>query len=454
MAGHNRNTRHPPGPRTPSPLQLLAYGRDVVSFLTKNRERFGPIFRMRFPLQPDLIVVSDADALEQLLQIDSDQIPPYPANHAIKSIFGPDSLLFKSGEPHRDDRSLLTPHFSSEAAIAAREMIREQVALHLQHVPLARLKIYPWAYRLTLRLTLIMFWGCQELDLIERIEHAVELSRQRYDSYRNMVLDTVAMSSEQYPISSRLLRLLPGDPRARLRQQFTGLINEQATKMRQSPDSYPECPFKTLLSRVPADAPVDDAFVDFMMTVLIAAYDPPAATTSWLLLELARSNEIQQQIQDEQLTVGSPTDSEALEASIQEVYRLYPPLHSITRTLTAPAEIGGFQLRAGTYVLPSIYLLHREPMYWDAPDEFRPERFLNRQRALDLSDGYLPFGASTRTCPGRHFATVITRTIASEFVNRYRMTSLQDQLKPPRTLGPTLVPDDQMAIGLEPRCDS
>lgn len=450
MAGHNGKTRHrPPGPRTPSALQLLAYGRDVVSFLTENRQRFGPIFRIRFPLQPELIVVSDADAIEQLLRIDSDQIPPYPANHAIKSIFGPDSLLFKSGEPHRYDRSLLTPHFSSDAALAAREAIREQVDLHLKGVSRQQLKIYPWAYRLTLRLTLMMFWGCQDLDLIERIERAVELSRQRYDSYRNMIMDTVAMSSDQYPISSRFLRLWPTNPRARLRQQFTDLIGEQARKIRESPDSYAECPFKTLLSSIPSDAPVDDECVDFLMTVLIAAYDPPAATTSWLLLELARSHKFQQQIRDEQSAVDSPSDSATLDAFIHEVYRLYPPLHSMTRTLTAPAEIGGFQFATGTYVLPSIYLMHRESTYWDAPAEFRPERFLNQQRALDLSDGYLPFGASTRTCPGRHFATVITHTIASEFVNRYRLTSLQVQLQPPRTLGPTLVPDDQMAIRLE-----
>ena len=433
----------PPGSRVPSVIQFWSYGRDAVKFLEDCRARFGTIFRCRFPWQPPVVVISDSRMIDSLLKMDPDQIPPYPTNHAIQSIFGRESTLFKSGEAHRRDRDLLTPYLNTTASEAAKTNIDCVLNDALNDVR-ETLSIYDWAYHFSLNLTLRLFWECSDPGLIEQLQEAVHLSRLRYETYRNMVLDTVAMSPERYPWLSRIAKWTQGNQRDQLRKTFEQLIRRQVELIRGSRGSDLNCPLHARL-KVLGDGPVDDSFVDFAMQLLIAAYDPPAATISWLLLELGRAPEYQQQIRGE---LERSDTSPMLEACIQEVYRLYPPLHSITRTLTSDTQLGEYFLPAGSFLLPSIYLLHREPEHWVDPAKFQPERFQD-QPTRTIKEGFLPFGGNVRVCPGRHFATVLMREVCKSFINRFNWSTNVPSLMPPRTLGPTLVPDISMTIQME-----
>jgi typhasterol/6-deoxotyphasterol 2alpha-hydroxylase len=58
-------------------------------------------------------------------------------------------------------------------------------------------------------------------------------------------------------------------------------------------------------------------------------------------------------------------------------------------------SVGGYDIPAGTVVLG------RDPMTWDAPEEFRPERFVGSN--IDVKGHnfeLLPFGSGRRMCPG------------------------------------------------------
>jgi len=69
--------------------------------------------------------------------------------------------------------------------------------------------------------------------------------------------------------------------------------------------------------------------------------------------------------------------------------------------------IGGHFLPAGTNVLMSQWIVHRDPRWWDDADVFRPERWLPGGSALDAARpkfSYFPFGAGTRVCIGEQFA--------------------------------------------------
>jgi len=53
-----------------------------------------------------------------------------------------------------------------------------------------------------------------------------------------------------------------------------------------------------------------------------------------------------------------------------------------------------------------IYAIHRNPLYWDNPDEFIPERFAENLRT---HNAYLPFGIGGRSCPGKRPIVIIFR---------------------------------------------
>ncbi|MEM7300205.1 MAG: cytochrome P450 [Pseudomonadota bacterium] len=443
----------PDGPRSPAFWQLSRFGRDTVCFLERCRRTYGPVFRLKFPFSPPVFVLSDAELIVELLNRDVDETPPFPANRGTTSIFGRYSLLFKSGAEHRAERSLLTPFLNRKATDAARGGIDQIIDQFLEELDGSQptISVYGFTHRLALCIAISQFWGCEEDDLVRRIEEAVETSRRRYKTFRHMVLDSLAMERDDHPIASAFFRMVQGQERERLRSTFRDLIDEHVRAMRSDPARLNENPISARLQvGGHADRAVDEAYVDFCMTLLVAGYDPPASITAWLLLELAQQPDLQERIRVECAegdSVKVSAASPSLQASVLEAYRLYPPLHSITRTALQPVRLGEYELPGGSYIMPSIYLLHRESKHWDAPEQFRPDRFERLERVPSLEQGFLPFGAQKRVCPGRHFAGVLIERTISTIVSRFDIIKVDD-VPAPQTFGPTLVPSDTARIAL------
>ncbi|MFD7666506.1 cytochrome P450 [Streptomyces sp. NPDC059788] len=101
------------------------------------------------------------------------------------------------------------------------------------------------------------------------------------------------------------------------------------------------------------------------------------------------------------LWLGSPFDDSVPNRHLlYESMRLLPPSWNLLRV--ASPEFAALDDRIGATddVLLLPLLSHRDPALWDAPDEFRPERW----ESLDPEDhpGYLPFGHANERCWGRH----------------------------------------------------
>lgn len=91
-----------------------------------------------------------------------------------------------------------------------------------------------------------------------------------------------------------------------------------------------------------------------------------------------------------------------LHAIMKETLRLHPILpllipHSPSET----CNIGGYTIPKGTRILFNVWAIHRDPLIWENPLEFDPERFLNGKWDYNGNDfAYFPFGSGRRICPG------------------------------------------------------
>ncbi|XP_075473443.1 labd-13Z-ene-9,15,16-triol synthase, chloroplastic-like [Primulina tabacum] len=50
-----------------------------------------------------------------------------------------------------------------------------------------------------------------------------------------------------------------------------------------------------------------------------------------------------------------------------------------------------------------MWTIHRDPLVWENPSEFKPDGFLNDPQKYDFSGNsfqFLPFGSGRRVCPG------------------------------------------------------
>jgi cytochrome P450 len=151
---------------------------------------------------------------------------------------------------------------------------------------------------------------------------------------------------------------------------------------------------------------------DEVLTLLFAGHDTTASGLSWAWYLLARHPQVQEALHDEAAThlAGRAPTAEDLPhlplatAAFQEALRLYPPAPGLARRAIEPDEIQGRPVPAKAILMPSQWVIHRHPDYWDQPDRFRPERFLPDQARERPKFAYFPFGGGPRACIGNTFA--------------------------------------------------
>jgi cytochrome P450 len=125
---------------------------------------------------------------------------------------------------------------------------------------------------------------------------------------------------------------------------------------------------------------------------------------------------------DAQPTVENTAELHWVEQCLEETLRLYPPIHLGSRTAAHELEFQGVQIPAGARVLYSIYLTHRHPQYWEAPDEFKPERFAVGAKREPYT--YLPFGMGKRNCIGAVFAQTESRIVLTRILQRVALDTV------------------------------
>ena len=185
--------------------------------------------------------------------------------------------------------------------------------------------------------------------------------------------------------------------------------------------------------------------IDEIKILFIAGHETTANAMTFTLHLLGNHPEIQQKILGELIEIESQTDDiiEQLQkltytnAVINESMRLYPPAWITDRENIEDDFLLGHNIKKGTLIGVSFYELHRNPKYWENPEEFNPERFLGEQKKNSMQYFY-PFGAGPRMCIGLGFAMYEMSLTLSYIVKKYKITSAKKeiQINPLITLKP------------------
>ena len=167
---------------------------------------------------------------------------------------------------------------------------------------------------------------------------------------------------------------------------------------------------------------------DETMTLFIAGHETTAITLSWTWYLLAQHPTVEARLEEELRSVlgGQPPDAADLarlpylHAVISEVLRLYPPAYILARVAVAPFQIGEYDFPAGETLLLSQWVMHRDPRYYDDPDAFRPERWLDGLADRLPPGAYFPFGDGPRRCIGQGFALLESALVIATIAQRFR----------------------------------
>jgi cytochrome P450 len=173
----------------------------------------------------------------------------------------------------------------------------------------------------------------------------------------------------------------------------------------------------------------DAAIRDEVVSLLIAAVDTTPGTLAWTWLLLSRHPdaearlhaELEAVLGDRPPTVDDIPKLPYLEMVLNEVLRLYPPVHFIDRRTLADVELDGCPVPAGSFLLLSPLFTHRDPRFYAEPTAFRPERWGREQPATRPRYAYFPFGGGPHTCIGMVLARMELSLIVATIASRWRL---------------------------------
>lgn len=165
---------------------------------------------------------------------------------------------------------------------------------------------------------------------------------------------------------------------------------------------------------------------DEITTIFMAGHETTSQTLSWIFYQLALQPAFYEKVKAEAYTLPlkdiSLDDMHNLpytKALIEEAMRFYPPVWIIARKAVADDVICGYKLPGSATVLVNVYGMHHFRGYWENPDEFNPENFLQEKKERLIPFSYLPFGAGQRLCIGHHFAMMVMQKIIPLLVREF-----------------------------------
>jgi cytochrome P450 len=197
---------------------------------------------------------------------------------------------------------------------------------------------------------------------------------------------------------------------------------------------------------------------DETITLFLAGHETTANTLSWTWWLLAQNPAVEKKFHEELdgvLAGRAPTVDDLPKLSylghvLTESLRLYPTAWGMARLAAEEHEISGYPVRTGYGVAFAQWVVHRDPRWFDAPQEYRPERWESGLAKQLPRFAYFPFGGGPRQCIGNTFAlmeaSVVLATIGQKF--RFALTP-RHKVEPLASI--TLRPKNGIQVRLEAR---
>ncbi|TVS07625.1 MAG: cytochrome P450 [Cyanobium sp. PLM2.Bin73] len=187
----------------------------------------------------------------------------------------------------------------------------------------------------------------------------------------------------------------------------------------------------------------DDDVVEQLLLLLFAGYETTASSLSCLMLALLQHPPVEGWLREElaglswppaaeqATTAYDPGHAPRLDAVVQEVMRLTPPVGGFFRRTTAPLVLDGVQVPAGRVVQVALAAHNRhgealpstEPPVDADLESFRPQRHLDGPCPVAL----LPFGGGERVCLGKALAELEIRLLAVGLLKRVDLELVSGQ---------------------------
>jgi cytochrome P450 len=412
----------PPGPRSFIPgMQLLAFSRDPLEFLTNMARRYGDVARFTTGRQ-DYFLLNHPDYIRDVLVTHNADFMKGRGLQRAKRLLG-EGLLTSEPPLHRRQRRLAQPAFH-------RQRIASYASMMVDY---------------TLRMEGERWHDGQELDIAQEMMHLTlsivgktlfdtDTEREAEEVREALTATMESFTRFMLPFAELLDRLpLPATRRfQQARARLDAIIYRMINERRQSLEDKGDLLSMLIMAQDEEEDGAgmsDEQLRDEAMTIFLAGHETTANALTWTWYLLSQHPEVEAKLHAEvdRLLAGRPPGAEDLpalpftEMVLAEAMRLYPPAWLLGRRALKDYEVGGFHIPAGSIVIMSQYVMHRDERYFPEPARFDPERWTTEAKEARPQFSYFPFGGGPRRCIGEGFAWMEGVLVIAALARRWRM---------------------------------
>jgi cytochrome P450 len=409
-----------PGPPRRYPLQnWLALQRNPLRFL-EGVARHGDVARFR--LGPVFVyLVNDPDLIRSVLVTRADAYHKGRALERARRLLG-EGLLTSEGALHLRQRRLMQPAFHRERIAGYGEtMVRYAGRAAERWKAGETIDVHKEMVALTLA---IVGKTLFDADVEEEADEIGKALTEALELFQRLLMVPYGEFLEKLPIPSTLRFR---SARRRLDATIARLIAERRRNPRDRKDLL------TLLllaqdTEGDGGGMTDTQLRDEAMTIFLAGHETTANAMAWTWHLLSQNPEAEGRLHEEldRVLEGRAPGVADLprlrytEMVLSESMRLFPPAWILGRRAIVDHELGGYRIPAGSIVLLSQWITHRDARYFPDPLRFDPQRFTAEAQAARPKFSYFPFGGGPRVCIGEGFAWMEGVLVLATIARRWR----------------------------------
>jgi len=409
-----------PGPPRRYPLQnWLALQRNPLRFL-EGVARHGDVARFR--LGPVFVyLVNDPDLIRSVLVTRADAYHKGRALERARRLLG-QGLLTSEGALHLRQRRLMQPAFHRERIAGYGEtMVRYAGRAAERWKAGETIDVHKEMVALTLA---IVGKTLFDADVEEEADEIGKALTEALELFQRLLMVPYGEFLEKLPIPSTLRFR---SARRRLDATIARLIAERRRNPRDRKDLL------TLLllaqdTEGDGGGMTDTQLRDEAMTIFLAGHETTANAMAWTWHLLSQNPEAEGRLHgelDRVLEGRAPGVADLprlryTEMVLSESMRLFPPAWILGRRAIVDHELGGYRIPAGSIVLLSQWITHRDARYFPDPLRFDPQRFTAEAQAARPKFSYFPFGGGPRVCIGEGFAWMEGVLVLATIARRWR----------------------------------
>ncbi|SNR85579.1 cytochrome P450 [Flavobacterium sp. ov086] len=420
----------------PNRLSILRFFLDAegirknpIPFHKRYFDKFGDSFSLKIGVSKHIILSRDNDIAQYILQKNQKNYHKSKFQSVYLSKYLGKGLLTVDGDFWLKQRRLIQPAFHKQKMNQLVENMNQTIALELEGLTEEKpIDLFPVMSQLAFNVVAkSLFQLSISEEKLNRIKFIIE-------EVQNFLIKEIRLPHKAwwFSLSGQVKKHLE------LAEENNRIIKEIIDERVVSKGEINDLLNMLLETRYEdtGEGMSVNQLVDEIKVLFIAGHETTANALTFTLHLLGRNPEIQERIFNEITEIEAQTSDivEQLQgmtytnAVLNEAMRLYPPAWITDRQNVEDDIIVDYSIKKGTLIGVSFYELHRNPKYWENPEQFDPERFLGERKKQSMQYFY-PFGAGPRMCIGSGFAIYEMCLTLSQIVKKYVIKSCKNSVE-------------------------